>query len=105
MTVADVRWEMLACFAAICSPGRTRKGKHRPFPVGVFQLLHGIPQARPSRHSPQNVHPSSFWHFVLSRLEGKTHNTCHLGRFSARLNRIFPQSGPRSAQGHPENCA
>lgn len=60
MTVADVRWEMPARLAAICSPGWTRKGegKHRPFPVGVFQLLHRIPQLRRSRQHPKSVYPA-----------------------------------------------
>lgn len=32
--------------------------KHRPFPVGVFQLLYRIPQLRCSRHPPQSVYPA-----------------------------------------------
>lgn len=58
MTVADVRWEMPARFAAICSPVWEREGKHRPFPVGVFQLLRRIPQLRRSRQPPKSVYPA-----------------------------------------------
>lgn len=79
-----------------------RKRKHRPFPVGVFQFPHGIPQPRRSRQPPKTVFPVIL--SGMSRLEG-IHTTRHLGRIPARSRIRDPQSVPPCAQGHPEDGA
>lgn len=72
----------LMCIGGLCDCGRRQMGdacssrcdllpemegggmdeeegmKHRPFPVGVFQLLCRIPQLRRSRQPPQYVYPA-----------------------------------------------
>lgn len=88
-------------------PGMDEKrgNKHRPFPVGVFQLLRRISQLRRSRQPPP-PNPCTwhrFWHDVLSRPE-QMHTSSHLGRSYSRtsaaenLNRLSAPSG----QGYPE---
>lgn len=111
MTVADVRWEMPARFAAICSPGWMMKGStDRSLSVCssfYTELLNLDARANPLNSCTRH----RCCHDVLSRLE-QVHTTSHLGlptwadglpwlsqqRPSASSHGL-PDPG---AQGHPE---